>query len=178
MLEFGIGLVLVLVVAMLALVGYAATKPKTFSVTRSQSIAAPADRIYPLIANLRLMNTWNPFVKPDPNIAIEYLGPESGTGARHTWRGNRNVGEGQIVIVHAAPPHRIMMKLDMLKPMEAHNDVVFTLEPGPDGTLVTWSMSGTQPLLGKVMSTFIDCDKMVGGMFEQGLRDLEAKAEA
>lgn len=178
MLEIGIGLAVALVVAMLAIVGYAAMKPDTFTVMRSQKIAAAPERIYPMIADLKQMNTWNPFVKPDPNIVVEYLGPEGGTGARHTWRGNRHVGEGQIAIIDAAPSHRIAMKLDMVRPMEAHNDVVFTLEPEPDGTVVSWSMSGPQPLLAKVMSTFIDCDRMVGGMFEQGLRDLKSKTEA
>lgn len=178
MLEIAIGSAVALVVAILAIVGFASMKPDTFAVTRSQKITATPDRIYPMIADLRQMNTWNPFVKPDPNIEIEYLGPESGKGARHTWRGNRNVGEGQIAVVDAAPPYRIAMKLDMLKPMKAHNDVVFTLDPAPEGTVVTWSMTGSQPLLAKVMSTIIDCDKMVGGSFEQGLRDLKAKAEA
>jgi uncharacterized protein YndB with AHSA1/START domain len=178
MLEIVIGITLVLVLAVLALFGYAATKPGTFSVSRSQKIAAPAERIFPLIANLRQMNTWNPFLRPDPGIELEYLGPESGPGAKSTWRGNRNVGEGQIAIVDAAPPKRIAMKLDMMKPMTAHNDVMFTQEEGPDGTNVTWSMSGAQPLLAKVISTFVDCDRMVGGVFQQGLRDLKAKAEA
>ncbi len=178
MLEIWIGLAAALIVGVLAIVCYAATKPDAFKVTRSQNIAAPAERIYPLIANLRQMNTWNPFVKPDPDIKVEYLGPESGVGAKHTWSGNRHVGSGQIAIVEAAPQNRIEMKLDMLKPMEAHNDVVFTLDEAPGGTAVTWTMTGSQPLLAKVMSTFFDCDKMVGGMFEQGLRDLKSKAEA
>lgn len=161
----------------LAIVAYAATKPDIFTVKRSQRIAAPAGVIYPMIANLKSMNTWNPFVQPDPAIQISYAGPESGAGARHTWKGNRNVGEGQIEIVDAQPSSRVAMKLDMLKPMEAHNDVEFTLEPDEHGTLVTWSMTGRQPLIGKLMTIFIDCDKMVGAQFEKGLLGLKAFAE-
>jgi len=38
-------------------------------------------------------------------------------------------------------------------------------------------MSGRQPLVGKVMSLFIDCEKMVGSQFEKGLASLKAIAE-
>jgi len=38
-------------------------------------------------------------------------------------------------------------------------------------------MSGKQPLLGKLMSLFIDCDRMVGSQFEKGLASLKAIAE-
>ena len=71
----------------------------------------------------------------------------------------------------------ITMNLDMIKPMEAHNTVNFTLEPAGDATKVTWAMSGQQPLLGRVMTMFIDCDKMVGDQFEKGLTSLKAIAE-
>ena len=42
---------------------------------------------------------------------------------------------------------------------------------------VTWAMHGPQPYLAKLMSTFIDCDKMVGSQFEQGLASLKALSE-
>jgi len=118
-----------LVVVVVALIVYAASRPDTFSVRRSASIAAPAERIFPLIANLKSMNTWNPFVEPDPAIKIAYSGPEIGKGAAHTWSGNSKVGEGRIEITEAASPSRVAMQLEMRKPMKAHNAVEFTLQP-------------------------------------------------
>jgi hypothetical protein len=38
-------------------------------------------------------------------------------------------------------------------------------------------MQGKQPFLAKVMTVFVDCDKMVGGELEKGLADLKAIAE-
>jgi len=69
------------------------------------------------------------------------------------------------------------MQLDMLKPMKARNAVEFTLQPNGSGTTVTWAMSGRQPFIGKLMTIFIDCDRMVGGQFEKGLANLKATAE-
>jgi Polyketide cyclase / dehydrase and lipid transport len=167
----------VLVVAVIAILASAARKPDIFSIRRSTRISAPADRIFPLIANLRSMNTWNPFVEPDPAIKISYSGPESGKGAAHSWSGNNKVGEGRLEIVEATAPGRVAMKLDMIRPMAAHNDVLFTLEPDGNATTVSWAMTGRQPFIGKLMTLFIDCDKMVGSHFDKGLASLKTIAE-
>lgn len=156
---------------------YAATRPDSFSISRSVSIAAAPDKIFPLINNLHGFNRWNPFLEPDPAIKIAYRGPDSGKGAAHDWDGNSQVGKGSVEITESSPPSKIVMKLDMLKPMKAHNRVEFKLEPAGNGTQVTWTMSGEQPFLAKLMSVVIDCDKMVGGSFEKGLAGLKAIAE-
>jgi uncharacterized protein YndB with AHSA1/START domain len=169
--------VVTLAVVAAALLAYAASKPATFRVQRSTGINAPAERIFPLIANLKSMNTWNPFVEPDPAIKIAYSGPESGKGAAHSWSGNSKVGEGHIEVTDAAPCSRVAMQLDMHKPMKAHNAVEFTLAPNGRTTTVTWAMSGRQPFMAKLMTIFIDCDRMVGSQFEKGLGKLKALAE-
>ena len=177
MIDVLIYVAIALVVVVAALLAYAATKPDTFRVQRSTGINAPAERIFPLIANLKSMNRWNPFVEPDPAIKIAYSGPDSGKGAAHTWSGNSKVGEGRIEITDAAPSSRVTMRLDMLKPMKASNLVEFTLHPTGDSTAVSWAMSGRQPFMAKLMTVFIDCDKMVGSQFEKGLGKLKAIAE-
>ncbi len=164
-------------IVLLCALAYAATKPDSFTVSRSLDIRAPADRIYPLIADLKAMNTWNPFVAPDPNIQITYSGPPSGTGAVHTWTGNRNVGAGRIEIIDAKRPTNVVMRLQMIKPMKADNRVDFSLAEKSGATTVTWAMTGRQPYIGKLMTLIIDCDKMVGSQFEKGLASLKASAE-
>ena len=92
MIEILVYVAIALIVVVVALLAYAAAKPDAFRVQRSRGINAPAERIFPLIANLKSMNTWNPFVEPDPAIKIAYSGPESGKSAAHTWSGNSKVG--------------------------------------------------------------------------------------
>ncbi len=165
------------VVAIIALLVYAATLSDTFQVQRSLRINASADKIFPLINNMRGMNTWNPFSEADPNIKITYSGPESGKGARYQWTGNSKVGEGSIEITDVSAPSRVTLKLDMLKPIEGHNTVIFTLVPSGSSTDVTWAMNGERPLIGKVMDVVFSMDRMVGGQFEKGLAKLKAIAE-
>lgn len=168
---------LILAVSVAGVLVYAATRPGSFQVARSLSIKAPPEKIFPLINDLRAFNRWNPFLKNDPATKLAYSGPDSGKGAAHEWDGNSQVGKGRFEITDSSPSSKILMKLDMIKPMEAHNRVEFTLEPQGEATRVSWSMGGEQPYLAKLMTVFIDCDKMVGGEFEKGLADLKSLAE-
>jgi uncharacterized protein YndB with AHSA1/START domain len=166
-----------LAVLLAGFLAYASTKPDSFEITRSAEIKAPPDKIFPLINDLHAFNSWNPFLAKDPTAKLTYSGPPSGQGAGHGWEGNSNVGSGSLEIVEATAPTRVAMRLDMVSPMEAHNDVVFTLAPSATGTLVTWTMRGPQPFLGKVMDAICGVDAMVGGDFETGLASLRAQAE-
>ena len=44
-------------------------------------------------------------------------------------------------------------------------------------TEVTWLMRGPAPFVTKLMSVFVDMDKMIGKDFEAGLANLKAAAE-
>ncbi len=169
-----LGLVAAGIVVVLIL---AARKPDTFQVTRSIAINAAPDRIYPLIADFRAWGAWSPWEKKDPGMKRTYGGAETGVGATYAWAGDRNVGEGSMRITEARAPGKLALKLDFLKPFEAHNDVVFALTPQGQGTNVTWIMTGPTPFLGKIMHVFMDMDRMVGSDFESGLKAMKAAAE-
>ena len=80
-------------------------------------------------------------------------------------------------IVDTAAPSKVTMKLDFIRPFEAHNMADFIVEPKGNATNVTWAMHGPNLFIGKVMSVFVDIDKMVGKDFEEGLANLKAIAE-
>ncbi len=170
-------ILIIVVLAIAALLALAATKPDTFSVQRSASIKAPPEKIFPLINDLHGFNTWNPWMKKDPNMKVAYSGPDSGKGAAHDWDGNNDVGKGRLEIMDSTPASKVTMKLQMIKPMEANNTVDFTLEPKGNSTLVTWSMNGSVPFAAKIMHVIFDMDKMVGTDFEAGLANLKVVAE-
>ena len=167
----------ILAAAVLGVLALAATKPDHFSVTRSITITAPAEKIFPLMNSPKAAMAWIPFLEPDPDVKITYSGPESGKGAAQDWDGNSEVGTGRIEVVDQTPPTRVTLKLDMVRPMEGHNTVIYALDAQGAGTKVTWTMSGEQPFLAKIVSVLIDCDKMVGDQFEKGLAKLRGVAE-
>lgn len=164
-------------VALLLLLAYAAARPDEFRVERQARIAAPADKVWPLISELRAFNRWNPYERKDPLIKSAYSGAAQGVGSRYDWD-SRKVGSGSLEITAQKPGRAVQMKLDFVKPFEAHNLAEFTLQPTPDGaTEVRWAMSGPANFMSKLMGVFIDMDKMVGRDFEDGLQNLRQLAE-
>jgi len=169
-------ILLVIVLAIAAVLIYAATQPDRFSVQRSASIAAPPEKIYPLIADVKAFNTWNPWVRKEPTSKLTYEGAASGVGSAYTWDGEQ-LGAGRMLITEAVAPSRVAMKLDFVRPMTTTNRVEFTLLPQGAQTQVTWAMSGPMPYLSKLMTTFMPIDKMIGPDFEAGLANLKTEAE-
>jgi carbon monoxide dehydrogenase subunit G len=159
-----------------AVLAYAATLPDRFQVQRSLGINAPAERIFPLINDLRVFNTWNPFDKKEANNNGTYGGPTSGIGAIYGFDGKKT-GTGRIEIIDSAPPSKVVMRLLITKPIAADNRITFTLAPENNTTRVTWAMDGGVPLVGKLVHLVCNMDKMVGHDFESGLADLKVLAE-
>ena len=177
MLEFIVAILIIIVLLALALVAIAATKPNTFRVQRSTAVKAPPEKIYPLISDYKNWPSWSPYENKDPAMKRTLSGAPSGKGAIYEWQGNKNVGAGRMEIIDTVPPSKITIKLDFLKPFEAHNTAEFTLQPQGDSTNVTWSMHGPLPFFGKVMQIFVDMDNMVGKDFAIGLANLKALSE-
>ena len=163
--------------ALVALLGYASTRPDEFRVQRTARIAAPADKLWPLVGELRAFNRWNPYERKDPLAKGAYSGSERGVGSRYDWDG-KEIGTGSLEITGQQPGRAVQMKLDFVKPFEAHNQAEFALQPLPDGaTEVRWTMHGPANFMSKLMGVFMDMDKMVGRDFEDGLQNLRELAE-
>ncbi len=173
-----VAVVVVLLVAMVAAVlAYAATKPDSFRVQRTTSIKAPPEKIFALINDFQSWGAWSPYEKKDPAMKRTYSGRAAGKGAVYAFEGNGQVGAGRLEITDTSAPSKIMLTLDMIKPIEGHNLIEFTLEPEGDSTSVTWAMRGRAPYIGKVVQVFFSMDSMVGTDFEAGLANLKAVAE-
>lgn len=173
MLKLALLAVTILAVVVLIL---AASCPDVLRVTRSIDIKATPETIFPLINDFHRWDAWTPYNK-DQAMRKTYGTITAGKGATYAWEGNKDVGEGEIAITDTAPPGRIDLELHMIKPIEARNQVVFTLEPHGDMTRVTWTMNCKQNLPAKLVGLFMDMDKMVGGDFDKGLMSLRTVAE-
>src|SRR5687767_2606295 len=63
-----IALATAIVVLILAVLVTAATKPDTFRVERSATIAAPPEVIFPIVNDFHRWIEWSPWEKLDPNL--------------------------------------------------------------------------------------------------------------
>lgn len=172
--KIAIGLLLIVV----GLAAFIATRPAAFRYERSAQIDAPADVVFGLVADFHQWEKWSPWEKLDLQMKKTHSGAASGVGASYAWAGNNDVGEGRMTVTEAKAPEKLVIKLEFLKPMTATNTSSFTLKQSGGTTAVTWAMEGNNDFVAKAFSTFVDMDKMIGSDFEKGLKSLKELAEA
>jgi hypothetical protein len=139
---------------------------------------APAEAIFGQVNNFHKWETWSPWAKMDPNAKNTFEGPASGRGATFGWSGSsKTVGEGSMTIVESRPSELVRIKLDFVRPFKGTNDVEFTFKPAGRRTDVTWSMSGKNNFMAKVIGLFMDCEKMVSEQYDKGLANIKEIVE-
>ncbi len=146
-------------------------------VSRSIVIEAPSEQVFLQVNNFRNWSKWSPWAEMDPNQQTDFEGPLSGVGARMSWDGNKDVGQGINTITVSEPNKRIQTRLEFLKPFKATNNAEFIFEEQNNQTRVTWSMTGTKNFIMKAIGLVMDCDKMIGPQFETGLSNLKQLVE-
>ena len=149
--------------------------PPTFTVTRSVLVAAPAEKIYPLVADPHAWEGWSPWMRRDPSTRIEYSGPASGVGATWRWK-SKSEGDGAMILSEIDPNRRVAYEL-YVADFGATSSGELRFEPQEALTKVTWTMQGD---VGK--NPFhhwmaLAAGGTVGKDFSEGLLGLKAAAE-
>jgi hypothetical protein len=163
------------VVAIFAIV--VALQPSDFRIERSATMRAPAAAAFAQVNDFHNWRAWSPWEKIDPALKRSYEGPQAGAGATYVWQGNKDVGEGRMTILESRPGELVRIKLEFFKPFAATNAAEFSFKPAGDGTAVTWTMTGQNNFLARAICVFVNMDRTVGGMFEQGLAQMKAVVE-
>jgi hypothetical protein len=166
-----------LAVVIVAILGYAATRPDTFRVQRSTSVKAAPDKVFAYLIDFQKWGAWSPYEKLDPDMKKTLSGAANGKGSVYAWDGNSKAGKGRMEITESSAPTKVTLQLDFEKPFQAHNVAEFTMVPKGDVTEVTWAMGGPTLFVGKVLGLFLDMDKMIGKDFETGLANLKTLTE-
>lgn len=170
-------IVLLILLVLIGILVYAATKPDQYTIKRSILIQARAEQIYPLINNLHTLNRCNPLLGKDPSLRGTYNEIAAGEGASYSYEGNKRTGSGYVSITRSKPSRQVDMSLLMLKPFPGTNEISFYLQPDAAATEVTCHMHGKSPYIMKVRSVFFNMDAVVGKAFEQGLVNLKQQVE-
>jgi hypothetical protein len=170
-------ILILVVISVIIFITVAAMQPSAFRITRTATITAPSSAVFAQVNDLQKWDAWSPWAKLDPNAKNAFEGPASGVGAIMRWAGNNKVGEGSMTITESRPDEFISFKLEFLKPFAATNTAEFTFNPEDNQTIVTWCMYGKNNFMGKAMGLIMNCEKMVGGLFEKGLAALKSVVE-
>lgn len=164
----GLIVILLLVGAMLS---------QHYECSRGIVVQAPAQQVFPLIAQLENWPQWDPFQELDPSIVTTLGATTTGVGASKTWTGRS--GGGRLTIIESDPA--IGVAFDMVFVNGEHEAPAKSwvhMQTRPDGSVeVVWGINGEMnlPLLGGFQARM--ADGMLGPVFERGLEKLKARAE-
>jgi uncharacterized protein YndB with AHSA1/START domain len=160
-------------IVLIAIVGF--FLPRDYKVSRSVVIAAPPEKIYPMIAETRNWPKWTVWNQRDPAMKIEYSGAASGVGAKWSWQ-SKTEGNGAMELTAADVKSGITYQLEFAD-FGMRSTGVMAFSPQGAGTRVTWTnegQMGSNPLqryFGLMMDNFVGKD------FQAGLDKLKSVAE-
>jgi len=163
-------LVLSSVIAAILIV--AAFMSKDFKIEKEIVIKQSKPQVFHYLKMIKNENSWNPWIKKDPNIVQNYKGEDGNVGFVASWSGNREVGVGEVEIISIIPDEKIDMELRFAKPMKAINKASYKVESvGEKETKVTWTMTGRTEFPLNLICHFMQ--KNVNQEFENGLNNLK-----
>jgi hypothetical protein len=169
-----IALIVGLVVLVFVLIGWGL--PARYHVERSVVIEAPLDAVYPVISRLKDWPTWTAWTTERyPDMKINFVGPESGVGAKYSWQGE-HVGTGQLVLTDSDPARGIKFDLDFENGTFVSTGGI-QLENVAEGTKATWWNEGALGVNPINRYCGLMMDSMMGPDFQTGLDNLKKKVE-
>lgn len=136
-------------------------------------INRPQAEVFAYIKLLKNFQTWNPFIKKDPQVRSEYRGTDGAPGFVGSWEGNREVGAGEQEITRV-DGKKVEFELRFKRPFKATNQGYFSTEAlDANKTRVRWGMTGQSKFPMSLINLFMDCEKMCGDEFQSGLNKLK-----
>ncbi len=172
-LKWLIGLVVVLGVVFVA-GGF--LLPREVEVARTIEINAAPEAVFSKVNSLKAGQEWSPWMGRDPEMVVNFAGPDEGVGAEMSWSSeNPQVGVGSQKIVVSEVNERVETELDFGEMGTAK--AAFLLAEAGGATEVTWTLladMGDGPM-GRWMGLMMD--NWVGADYEAGLSNLKVLVE-
>lgn len=163
---------IVIVILVGVALAYIAFMDGNYRVERSREIKAPAALVYHTVNTYKTWGEWSPWLGMDPNAVITYDGPDQGVGSKYHWKGNEDVGEGQMETVFAAVNDSLAQKIYFMAPFESESDIYWSFKETEGGVEVLWGMAGELPWPWKFMADGMD--ENIGRDYEKGLALLDS----
>ena len=164
-----------LVALTVAFMGGAYVLPGDVTVTRSLAVAAPPEKVWPIVSDLRRFNEYSPWADLDPATQYTFTGPEHGVGQTMAWSSdNEMVGKGSQTITALEEGRRVETAIDFGDMGKARSTM--DLSPEAPGTRVTWTFAAP---LNNALERWLGLlyDRWIGADYEKGLTRLKAVAE-
>lgn len=172
-----IGVVLAVLVAAGVVIGL--VTPKDYDLHRSVVIAASNQVVFNNISHYSEFPQWSPWQHLDPKMKTKLEGEDGTVGAKYSWVGNDDAGEGSMTITKLEPGAYVEQALEFLKPFKSSATTYFNVEEVDGAQKVTWGMKGENGFVARIFMTLMGgIDKAVGKDYENGLANLKTLCES
>ncbi|GFD71167.1 hypothetical protein KUL113_05870 [Tenacibaculum sp. KUL113] len=148
---------------------------KDYSVERTIVINAEPSEIYPYVVDLKEWSKWGVWFKRDPNMELEFSGPDRAIGMRSEWK-SETEGNGEMEITQLEHNRRVLYRL-YFPDFDMGSNGAVEIKPTSNGSIVTWRDEGTvdNNPINRYLALMMD--GMIGPDFEMGLENLKILAE-
>lgn len=171
-----LGILLLLIIVIILVLGL--IEPKDQTIERSMTMNAPKAVVWEQIAKYKEWPHWSPWVRMDSTMKMEYSGEEGTVGSSYHWTGQgKNTGEG-IMTNAGMNDNTIKYDLKFIKPFDGKADGWFKVVDSNNQTKVTWAVHMHHSYPMNAMLAFMNMDKMMGDIFESGLKNMKEYTEA
>ncbi|SDK44594.1 SRPBCC family protein [Flavobacterium noncentrifugens] len=160
---------LLIVLAFFALSVFLATQKGDFNVQRSKVIKSPKATVFNYVNDFRNWENFGSWKIDDPKMQFIYPANTIGKGGSYSWKGTD--GDGNVKTTDIKDNETITQKMNYSGSL---SDVFWTFKDTVGGTKVTWRSKGTMNFGFKIYTVFKGgSDKVIGGMYERSLENLD-----
>lgn len=168
----GVIILLIVVYAIIAMLAFG----KNYHYEKSMVINAPKEKVWQQISSMKAFNQWNPWLKLDSSMKIDYTGNSGEVGDKYCWDSNNNdAGAGCQEIKELIVNEKQKTEMIFKKPFDGQATSEIILSPEGNSTKVTWTMDTEQDPMMKVMRPMMDYQ--MGKSYEEGLNNLKNLVE-
>jgi hypothetical protein len=130
-------LAILIIFLLLVIVGFFLSAD--WEVSETVAVQAPAEVVFPLVAEFRQWPRWTAWAEADPDMRYTYSGEEIGVGQVVEWSGNQGSGRMEMTTVDSLRSVDYRFSMDEGTFGAASS---IRLEEEEGSTIVTWSSSG------------------------------------
>ncbi|QDV24035.1 SRPBCC family protein [Aureliella helgolandensis] len=138
-----------------------------FSVERSIEISKTPEEVYESVVDFGTWTKWSPWLCMEPDATVTVTPDRSSVGSVYAWDGDV-VGAGEIEHQTLDPNRHIEEEIRFSKPFASKSKVEFEFVAVPNGTRLTWRMSGSLPWFLFWMTS--QMESFIGMDYERGLK--------
>lgn len=148
---------------------YVATQKGNFDIERSRIIKSPRTTVFNYVNDYRNWENFGSWKTDDPAMQFNYPANTIGKGGGYSWKSSDGIGNMKTISVKNNESITQKMSYN-----GSPSDVYWTFKDTVGGTKVTWHSKGTMSFGFKIYTVFKGgADKVIGGMYERSLANLD-----